>query len=436
MGNDATRAINISAALSGTGALNIGNGGAGTVSYTGSNNVFTGAMLVNGGVTLQVGSQSNLGGNPPAFNAAQLTLNNAALQPTASFAMTNANSGVTIGSGGAVVNLNAGYSLTVANPVTGPGGLTVYGSGALALNGANTFTGPITVVGSTLNVSGLASQGPITVISATLSGSGAIAGSTAIYGTLMPSTGGFSFSSTLNLESSALLVAPLTGNSTSAIASVTAAAANVSSGATVNIVLNAAGSTVDFSNSFWAAAHTWPLLTSPALTGSLALGSLSADTAGRSASWFGAFTLQQTGTAANLVWTPAAPWQQWQAVNFGANWNNAAVAGPNVATAGDGMPNLLKYALGLQPAVSYPGGTNIVTGTKSGGYLQLTVTKNPAATDVTLTIQASSDITNPANWSSSGTTIDQNTPSLLQAHDNTPMSAAPCEFMRLMITQP
>jgi hypothetical protein len=166
------------------------------------------------------------------------------------------------------------------------------------------------------------------------------------------------------------------------------------------------------------------------------MGTVSADTAGRSAAWFGAFALQQTGTAANLVWTPAAPWQQWQAIHFGANWSNSAVAGPNVITSPDGMPNLLKYALALDPAVTYPPSTHLATTLNTNGYLQLTVTKNPAATDVTLTIQASNDITNPANWTSSATTIDQNTPTLLQAHDTTPISAAPAAFLRLKVTQP
>ena len=436
MGADATRSINVSAALTGTGTVVIGNGGAGTVSYTGNNSAFTGETLVNGGATLQAGSQANLGGNPVLFNAGQLTLNNGTLQPTASFAMTNANSGVTLGSGGAVVNLNAGYSVDITNPVTGPGGLTVYGTGVLALNGANTFTGPITVASGTLNVSGLASPGPITILSATLSGTGAIAGSTSIYGTLAPSPGGFTFSNTLNLESNALLVTPLMSNSTSAISTVKAATAAVASGVTVNMTLNAAGSSVDFSNSFWSATHTWPVLTSSALSGSLTLGSISSDTVGRSASWFGAFTLQQSGTAVNLVWTPAAPWQQWRAVNFGANWNNAAVSGPNIVTAGDGLPNLLKYALGLNPATNYPPQAHIVTGLNGNGYLQMTVTKNPAATDVTLSIQATTTPGDASSWSASGVTIDQNTSTLLKAHDNTPMSTAPSGFMRVQVTQP
>jgi glucuronoarabinoxylan endo-1,4-beta-xylanase len=435
-GNDATRTIHISATLSGTGTLTNGNGGPGTISYTGNNSAYSGMMLVNGGATLQLGAQSNLGGNPVLFNAGQLTLNNGTLQPTASFAISNANSGVTLGAGGGAVNLSSGALLSIATPVTGPGGLTVYGSGTLALTGSNTFTGPITVAGGIFNVNGLSGGGAITIIGATLGGSGVISGATSIYGILQPSAAGFTFSKTLNLEAGGQLAASITSNTSSTLVPVTATVANASNGATVSVALNGTGSTVDFSNSFWGASHTWPVLSAPTLTGTLALGTLSTDTVGRSASWFGSFALQQTATAVNLIWTPAPPWQQWRAVNFGANWNNSAVAGPTVVAASDGTPNLLKYALGLKAMTQYPYGTNIVTNVNSGGYLQVLVKKNPAATDVTLTVQASSDISNSANWSGNNVTIDQNTSTLLQAHDTTPISAAPSAFMRVMVSQP
>jgi len=435
-GNDATRTIHVTATLSGTGTLTNGNGGPGTISYTGNNSAYSGTMLVNGGATIQVGAQSNLGGNPVFFNAGQVTLNNGTLQPTASFAITNANSGVTFGSGGGAVNLSSGASLSIAEPVTGPGGLAVYGSGTLALTGSNTFTGPVTVTGGTLDVNGLSGGGPVSVTGATLGGSGVISGTASIYGTLQPSAAGFTFSRTLDLEPGGQLAASISSNSASTLVPVTAAVANAGNGAAVTVVLNASNSTVDLSNHFWGAAHTWTVLSAPALTGTLVLGAVSADTLGRSASWFGAFALQQTVSAVNLLWSPAAPWQQWRAVNFGANWNNAAIAGPTVVAAGDGMPNLLKYALGLKAMVHYPCAANIVTSVNSGGYLQVSVTKNPAATDVNLTVQLNANIGNSANWSSNNVTIDQNTSTLLQAHDDTPASAAPSAFMRLMVSQP
>jgi glucuronoarabinoxylan endo-1,4-beta-xylanase len=437
-GSDATHTITVAANLSGSGKLSNGNGGPGTVSYSGSNSAFTGTMYVNGGTVLQVASQANLGGNPAAFNAAQLTLDNAVFQPTASFTMSNANSGVTLGSGGGNFSVNSGLALTIANPISGAGNLIKSGSGTLVLNGATTYTGATTVSAGTLTVSGFGGNGAVTVVSgATLGGSGVVARNTTVNGTLAPAPGGLTFSGLFSFGGGAHLQWPLAANSAGAgFGSVNVTTANVTTGATVDLVLNGSGSGTDFSNTFWNTAHTWPVLTAPSVAGTFALGSVSTDIAGRSASWFGAFSLQQNTASVNLVWTPAAPLQQWQAANFGANYNNAAIAGPNVITSSDGMTNLLKYTLGLNAAAVYPPATNIATQLDATGHLQMIVTKNPAATDVTLTIQVTGNLSDPNSWSAAGATVDQNTSTTLQAHDNTPTSAAQSRFIRLRVTRP
>jgi autotransporter-associated beta strand protein len=436
--SNAANSINISAKLSGTGTLANGNGGPGNVSYSGSNSAFTGAMYVNGGTVLQVASQANLGGNPAAFNAGQLTLDSAVFQPTASFTMSNANSGITLGSGGGNFAVNSGLALTIANPITGAGNLIKSGSGTLMLNGATTYTGVTTVSAGTLIVSGFGGTGSVTVASgSTFGGSGVVARNTTINGTLAPAPGGLAFSGTLSFGGGAHLQWPLAANSASAgFGSVNVTTANVTTGATVDLILNGSGSGTDFSNTFWNTAHTWPVLNAPSVAGTFALGSVSTDIAGRNASWFGAFSIQQTSASVNLVWTPAAPLQQWQAANFGANYNNAAIAGPNVITSSDGMTNLLKYTLGLNAAAVYPPSTNVATQLDATGHLQMIVTKNPAATDVTLTIQVTGNLSDPNSWSAAGTTVDQNTSTTLQAHDNTPTSSAQSRFIRLRVTRP
>ncbi len=63
----------------------------------------------------------------------------------------------------------------------------------------------------------------------------------------------------------------------------------------------------------------------------------------------------------------------------------------------------------------------------------MTVIKNPSATDVTLTVQVSSDL---INWTSSGTTILVNRSSVLQVRDNTPVTGATKQFIRLHVTDP
>jgi hypothetical protein len=95
------------------------------------------------------------------------------------------------------------------------------------------------------------------------------------------------------------------------------------------------------------------------------------------------------------------------------------------------MPNLLKYALDLNPLIP---AANPVIGDISTGYLRLTSPKNPDATDITFLIEMTGDLTLP--FTTNGITVDQNTPTLLQGHDNTPVSSPTNGFMRLHITRP
>jgi len=124
------------------------------------------------------------------------------------------------------------------------------------------------------------------------------------------------------------------------------------------------------------------------------------------------------------------PIQFWRLQWFGITGNTGAAADTAVAS-NDGMPNLLKYSLDLDPLVP---AANPVVGDISTGYLRLTVPKNPDATDVTFLIEMTSDLTLP--FTTNGITIDQNTPTLFQGHDNTPVSSPTNGFMRLHVTRP
>jgi|ERR1039458_4053229 uncharacterized repeat protein (TIGR01451 family) len=124
------------------------------------------------------------------------------------------------------------------------------------------------------------------------------------------------------------------------------------------------------------------------------------------------------------------PIQLWRLQWFGITGNTGAAADTAVATS-DGMPNLLKYALGLDPLVP---AANPVVGDISTGYLRLTSPKNPDATDVTFLVEVTGDLTIP--FTTNGTTIDQNTPTLFQGHDNTPVVSSTRGFIRLHVTRP
>ncbi|MGA2281073.1 MAG: DNA/RNA non-specific endonuclease [Verrucomicrobiota bacterium] len=124
------------------------------------------------------------------------------------------------------------------------------------------------------------------------------------------------------------------------------------------------------------------------------------------------------------------PIQLWRLQWFGITGDTGAAADTAVATS-DGMPNLLKYALDLNPLIP---AANPVIGDISTGYLRLTSPKNPDATDITFLIEMTGDLTLP--FTTNGITVDQNTPTLLQGHDNTPVSSPTNGFMRLHITRP
>ena len=126
--------------------------------------------------------------------------------------------------------------------------------------------------------------------------------------------------------------------------------------------------------------------------------------------------------------TAPTPIQSWRQQWFGTVANSGAAADTAIASS-DGMPNLLKYAFGLDPLV--PTNSPIVADI-STGYLRVTLPKNPNATDVSFHVQVTGDLTQP--WTTNGTTIDQNTATLLQVHDNTAVGTAMGgRFMRLQV---
>ncbi len=150
LGGDNSRAIVLTNLnLGGTSALSNGvanpASGLGTIIYAGNAANFTGPIVTSFGTTLQAYSQTNLGGNPAGFNAAQFVLDNGIFQPLASLALSNANSGVTLNPGGGTFNVGSGLTLMVDNPIAGSGSLTNLGGGLLILSGTNPYTGDTTI---------------------------------------------------------------------------------------------------------------------------------------------------------------------------------------------------------------------------------------------------------------------------------------------------
>jgi len=138
------QSVTWAAALTSTGGslTKIGNG---TLTLSGTN-TFAGKTIVSGG-TLSVGADNNLGANPAALVADQLTLNGGTLLVTKTFS-TAANRGVTIGASGGTVNVASGVGFNLTTPLAGSGLFTKTGAGALALTStASTFTGTYLING-------------------------------------------------------------------------------------------------------------------------------------------------------------------------------------------------------------------------------------------------------------------------------------------------
>lgn len=142
--------------------------------------------------------------------------------------------------------------------------------------------------------------------------------------------------------------------------------------------------------------------------------------------------------------TVQTPYAAWQSEYFtAAELNNPSISGPNAAPAGDGITNLMKYALGLSPKASGTAGMPTVSATTTGGknYLTLTYLQALTATDITYTVEISPDL---VSWSSgANSTVVVSTSSnpdgktrTVVMRDLTAQTGAARRFMRLAVSQP
>jgi autotransporter-associated beta strand protein len=309
----------ISLALSGTAGLT--KSGTGTLVLAGANSL-SGTITLNAG-TVAVGDDSAFGTSTVNLNGAAIrsadasdhTIDNAiTLSTNTTFG--SADTGNLLFTG----DMNAGSlskTLTINNAqtefsgvISGAGARIKDGPGALVLSGSNTYTGPTTLSAGTLAVNGSIVSGTLTCASGTiLTGSGSIASTTTIYGTHSPGAGPGTqtFTGALTYGATAHLSWELGGNTvaSNSFDSVTASAVIVNSGATVDLVFNGSGSTVDFTNSFWIYPHKWTAIVSSGTSSdSFTLGNVTTDSNGRNPSDYGTFALQQSRTAVVVSFIP------------------------------------------------------------------------------------------------------------------------------------
>jgi hypothetical protein len=125
--------------------------------------------------------------------------------------------------------------------------------------------------------------------------------------------------------------------------------------------------------------------------------------------------------------------QGWRWAHFGTNANNPAIAGDTADPDGDGLNNLLEYALNTDPLVrnaSHPW-----HGAVESGHLTLTYPRRKPPTDVLYLVEAADAITGP--WTNSITEqilSDDGTFQSVKAIDT--VANAGQRFLRLKISRP
>ncbi|MEX3242535.1 autotransporter-associated beta strand repeat-containing protein, partial [Serratia quinivorans] len=150
-GNTAT----INSVLAGSARRDIKGGG--TIVLGGAN-TYTGNTTVSGNSTLQVSTDANLGAS-----AGTLSLGDASTRATLAItgSLFNTTRSITLGQGGATINVASGGQAIMGGALGGSGAFTFDGAGKLILSGVNTYSGTTTINGGTLQIGNGATSGAL-----------------------------------------------------------------------------------------------------------------------------------------------------------------------------------------------------------------------------------------------------------------------------------
>ena len=132
------------------------------------------------------------------------------------------------------------------------------------------------------------------------------------------------------------------------------------------------------------------------------------------------------------------PFNDWRLTEFGTNANNSAISGDLADPDGDGIVNLLEYALDLNPNVASVQGLPTSQIDPACGCLTLTYTEALSAIDLTYSAEAASDPGGP--WSTNGIvstviTNDGVTQTNKASDAGHPIPPASARFMHLKVTR-
>jgi|GEM_PF-418593 len=144
------------------------------------------------------------------------------------------------------------------------------------------------------------------------------------------------------------------------------------------------------------------------------------------------YTIGSPSSAAVIIADVPPPYEAWiSTYTFAPGANKTATGDPD----GDSLANLIEYALGLNPSVASANPVTFSQVNVSGStYLQLSVSRNPAVTNVTIEGISTSTLGDPAAWSTGTTVIVTNTSSVFTVRDNQPIESGTRRFLRLRFT--
>ena len=123
---------------------------------------------------------------------------------------------------------------------------------------------------------------------------------------------------------------------------------------------------------------------------------------------------------------------RWQSLTLGSTTSAAAqaLADPDA----DGLANLFEYASGTPAALANANPQIVETLAIDGQrYFRLTVPKNPDATDATMEVQVTGDLSNSEAWTSAGLVIEEDTATLLRVRDSIPIGIGGRRFFRVVV---
>jgi len=324
--------------------LTLTKSGAGTWVLTGDI-VLSNTLSVTGG-RLQIGAGTN----------GSLSANSVGVSASAEFA------------------LGRDDDLTFTIPITGSGGFRKLGAGQLTFAGTNTYSGPTIIANGTLILTGSIGAGAVTVATnATLGGSGLLRGPVTVNGTLAPG-GTLTISNNLVLAGTAVLAFDL-GTSSDRVA--------VSSNLTLAGTL-----TIADAGGFGAGTYTLFTYGGALINNGVTIGTVPDVTCN--------YTLDTaTANQVRLIVSAPVPFKQWQLQNFGSTTTSNSL--PLATPAGDGLPNLLKYATGLNPTTAVASALRNFG--RSNGWFTITFNRNTAASDINYYVEATSSLLPTNGWS-------------------------------------